>query len=349
MSFSLYNNRELSNEKGRLHFYDNAKFILIFLVVATHFISPLTKTIPLCRAIWMTVNTFHMPAFIFISGFFAKSYISSDRRIKVQRTSTYIFVYLAAQVAVTLFEWFVLDDHFRFSILNARSSLWFLQCLIIWHLVLPYVSRFKAAVTIPVTIVLALYVGYETKCTDFMAMSRVFVHFPFFLCGYYCTQETIDKLFKWKVRIPLLCGGAALVAMYILFPKTGVGNLLTSNYAYENISGLEDITFPLYWTARLAFYLAAFILGAAFLSIIPRGKVAYTSLGAQSLSVYILHRFVYLAELHYQWYALFKTEWAAVSVLVGAALVLTLLFSVKPFTIPFKLLQKIKIDKLLRN
>ena len=349
MTVSLYNNRELVNEKGRLNFYDNAKFILIFLVVATHFISPLTSTIPFCRVVWMTVNTFHMPAFIFISGFFAKSYISADRTLKVQRTSTYVILFLIAQVTLSLFERFVLDDHFRFSIMNARSSLWFLQCLIIWHLVLPYVARFKASVVIPVVILIALYVGYEKQCTNFMALSRVFVHFPFFICGYYCTQKTIDKLFKWKVRIPLLCGAAALVAMYALVPKTGVGNLLTSNYPYENIVGLEGIGFPLYWTARLAFYLAAFILGAAFLSIVPRGKVIYSSLGAQSLSVYILHRFVYLAELHYQWYALFRIEWVAVASLIGIALVLTVLFSVKPFTIPFTLQQKIKIDKLLRN
>ena len=307
MSISLYNSRELSNEKGRLFFYDNAKFILIFLVVATHFISPLTKTIPFCRVVWLTVNTFHMPAFIFISGFFAKSYVSSDRTIKVQRTSTYIILFLAAQVAVSLFERFVLGDEFRFSIMNARSSLWFLQCLIIWHLVLPYVARFKPLVVIPVAILIALYVGYEKQCTNFMALSRVFVHFPFFMCGYFCTQEMIDKLFRWKVRIPLLICGAALVTMYAVFPKTGIGNLLTSNYPYENIIGIQDLAFPLYWTARLAFYLAAFIFGAAFLSIVPRGKVVYTSLGAQSLSVYILHRFVYLAELHYQWYGLFRT------------------------------------------
>lgn len=348
MSFSLYNNRELSNEKGRLYFYDNAKFILIFLVVAAHFISPLTTTFKFCRVVWLTINTFHMPAFIFISGFFAKSYIAPDRMIKVQRTSTYVILFLAAQLAVSMFEWFVLGEKFPFSLTNARSSLWFLQCLIIWHLVLPYVARFKGAVAIPVATAVALYIGYETQCTNFMALSRVFVHFPFFLCGFYCTQKTIDKLFTWKARVPLLLAAAAIVAMYAVYPKTGVGKLLTSNYAYETIEGIQAIPSPLYWTARLAFYLGAFILGAAFLSVLPRGKVAYTPLGAQSLSVYILHRFVYLAELHYHWETMFASAWG-VAALIGIAFIMTLLFSVKPFTIPFTLLQKIKIDKLLRN
>lgn len=347
MSFSLYNNRELSNEKGRLFFYDNAKFVLIFLVVFAHFISPLKSELEFCRVTWLTINTFHMPAFIFISGFFAKSYISADRTIKVQRTSTYVILFLAAQIAVSLFEWFVLGEKFPFSLTNARSSLWFLQCLILWHLVLPYVARFKAAVSIPVATAVALYIGYETQCANFMALSRVFVHFPFFLCGYYCSQKVIDKLFSWKARVPLLLGSAALIAMYAVFPKTGVGKLMTSNYAYSTIEGIRAVPPSLYWTTRLAFYLAAFILGAAFLSVLPRGKVAYTSLGAQSLSVYILHRFVYLAELEYHWADLFATGWG-VAAIAGIALAMTILFSVKPFTIPFTLLQKIKIDKLLR-
>lgn len=347
MNFSLYNSRELSNEKGRLYFYDNAKFVLIFLVVLAHYLSPLTTVFPFCRVLWLAINTFHMPTFIFISGFFAKSYISQDRTIKVQRTSTYVILFLAAQIAVSLFEWFVLGEHFRFSLTNARSSLWFLQCLIIWHLVLPYVARFKAAVAIPVATVVALYIGYETQCSNFMALSRVFVHFPFFLCGYYCSQTTIDRLFTWKARLPLLLGSAAVVAMYAVFPKTGVGKLLTSNYAYETIEGIRAIPSPWYWTARLAFYLGALLLGAAFLSVLPRGKVCYTSLGAQSLSVYILHRFVYLAELHYHWADLFRSAWG-VAAIAAIALGMTVLFSVKPFTIPFTLLQKIKIQKLLR-
>lgn len=348
MNVSLYNNRELCSSKGRLYFYDNAKFILILLVVLAHYLSPLMTAFPAVRVLWLTINSFHMPAFIFISGFFAKSYIAPDRTIKVQRTSTYIILFLVSQLAVSMFEWFVLGEKFPFSLTNARSSLWFLQCLIIWHLVLPYVARFKASITIPASIIMALYIGYETQCGNFMALSRVFVHFPFFLCGYYCAQATLEKLFLNRIRIPLLLAGAAIVTLYAVFPKLGVGKLLTSNYPYALIDGIHTLPAPLYWAARLGFYAAAFILGAAFLSIIPRGKVLYSSLGSKSLSVYILHRFVYLAELHYNWANHFKTPLGAV--LLGLiAIACTILFSVKPFTVPFDWLQKIRIDRLLRK
>lgn len=348
MTFSLYNNRELRSDKGRLFYYDNAKFILIFLVVAAHFLSPLKTTFPFLRVIWTTINMFHMPAFIFISGFFAKSYISADRTIKVQRTSTYIILFVVAQIAVSAFEKHVLGKAIVPSLMNARSSLWFLQCLIIWHLVLPFFARFKAVLAIPAVTIVALYVGYESKCGDFLALSRVFVHFPFFLCGYYCTQQTLDRLFTWKVRLPLLLASGGLITLFSLVPETSVSKLITCNYSYASIKEIRSIPLYFQWSARLAFYVCAIILVAAFLSIIPRGRVAYTSLGAQSLSVYILHRFVYLAELEYHWELSFASGWGII-LLVVIALVLTILFSVKPFTIPFALLQRIKINRLLRD
>lgn len=334
--------------KGRLFFYDNAKFILIFLVVLAHYLSPLTSTIPFCKVVWSSINVFHMPAFIFISGFFAKSYIAKDNTVKVQRTFTYILIYLAAQLAVSLFERLVLKAQFSASVMNARSSLWFLQCLILWHLFLPFVARFKAAVAIPVSFVVALWAGYETQCLNFMALSRVLVHFPFFLCGYYCTQLQIEKLFRRKVRIPLLLAAAGIVAMFALVPQTGAGKIFTCNYPYTSIEAISFMPYGLYWTARLAFYAEAFIMGAAFLSVVPRGKAVFTALGAKSLSVYILHRFVYLAELEYHWYESFATGWG-IAAIFGISLAMTVLFSLKPFTLPFDALQRIKVNKLLRN
>ena len=340
---------QYANEKGRLYYYDNAKFILIFLVVTAHFISPLTSSIPFCKTLWSTINCFHMPAFIFISGFFAKSYISADRTIKVQRTTTYILIYLAAQVAVSLFELFVLKNQFAFSVMNARSSLWFLQCLIIWHLLLPYVARFKPAIVLTVSIIVALWAGYEPNCTNFMAVSRVLVHFPFFLCGYYCTQVNIEKLFRWRARIPLLLASAALITLFVLVPQVGVGKIITCNYDYRSIPAISVLPFGLLWIARLAFYAGAFLLGSTFLSIIPRRKTIFTGLGSKSLSVYILHRFLYLAELQYGWADFFSGPWWGIAVLIGCALFITILFSVKPFTLPFDGLQKINTTKLLRN
>jgi fucose 4-O-acetylase-like acetyltransferase len=59
--------------KERIHYFDNAKFILIFFVVLGHLISPYSYDNQLLSAIYKWIYTFHMPAFILISGYFAKS------------------------------------------------------------------------------------------------------------------------------------------------------------------------------------------------------------------------------------------------------------------------------------
>ncbi len=91
--------KRYADAQGRLYFYDNAKFILIFLVVLGHAISPFKSNGPgheFFYFLWRIINALHMPCLIFISGFFAKKYIRPDGSINVQRPFTYIIYYLVA-------------------------------------------------------------------------------------------------------------------------------------------------------------------------------------------------------------------------------------------------------------
>ena len=60
----------------RIYYWDNLKCLLIFLVVVGHFLIPVYhdsgRSI---EAVYFFIYLFHMPAFIFVSGFFAKSYL----------------------------------------------------------------------------------------------------------------------------------------------------------------------------------------------------------------------------------------------------------------------------------
>ena len=58
--------------KQRVSFWDNLKGILIILVVLGHFLYIYYDT-GLSKYIVNTIYMFHMPAFVFASGYFAKS------------------------------------------------------------------------------------------------------------------------------------------------------------------------------------------------------------------------------------------------------------------------------------
>ena len=55
-------------------YFDNAKAILIILVVIGHIIEPFIEDIYTLKIIYEFIYTFHMPAFILLSGYFFKTY-----------------------------------------------------------------------------------------------------------------------------------------------------------------------------------------------------------------------------------------------------------------------------------
>lgn len=337
------------DEKGRLYFYDNAKFLLILLVVLGHAVSPFKSAHFGIYVFWKVANTIHMPLMIFISGFFAKRYIGKNGSLKVQRTFSYFALFLFCQLAVSLFEVFVLGNKIGGSVIAARSSLWFLQCLGIWYLVLPFFSKFKPAVVMVSALILGLLIGYDSRAEVVFSISRIIVHFPFFMAGYFCTPEMIEKLNHIGVRIACLILFAGGVYLIIYMFDDYPGNLITCTYPYKTFSETVSLPYGLVWMLRLLFYSLAVILGISFLAIVPRIKTFFTRFGSRTLQVYILHRFLYLCWLdkNLMWWKLFdNTENGLLYVfLIGTAL--TIILSLKIFSYPFTAIQNIPIGKLL--
>jgi fucose 4-O-acetylase-like acetyltransferase len=340
----LYDKASMADDKGRMYYFDNAKFILIFLVVLAHATSSL-RSEPFVNTLWAVINYFHMPAMIFISGFLAKRYIAKSREIKVQRVATYAILYLAVQACLFLYRKFVLGVEVSPSVLSPQPALWFLQCLILWHILLPVLSYFKPGYVMAASVLFGLFVGYESGAAGFLSLSRVFVHLPFFMAGYYVKQEHIDRLRSWKIRVAGVCVFAAVAAVSALFPWTVLGNLITCNTPYAKIKALSVLPQALQWTSRVWFYAIAAALIVSFLALVPRGRAFFTKLGQETLSVYILHIFLYLANRQYKWYLQFASP-GGIALLCLIALAITVAFSLKPFTLPFHWLQGIKVKKV---
>ena len=66
-------------EKKRIYKYDNIKALLIFLVVIGHMTTDYVSDSHMVRWITLWIYSFHMPAFIFVSGLVHKHYITEER------------------------------------------------------------------------------------------------------------------------------------------------------------------------------------------------------------------------------------------------------------------------------
>lgn len=353
MQNPIYNKSLLTDEHGREFYLDNAKFILIFFVVTAHLFGTLkpaevTYVSYIGTAVWNYLNTFHMAAFIFLSGYLAKRFVKKG--YSLQKPATYFLIYLFAQILFTVCEkfWWAEDpSSVGVSLFKAEGSLWYLQCLVIWYLLLPMLDQIKPKYLLPGAVVLGLIVGYDHGVNNYLSFSRVLVHLPFFMAGYYTDKAALDKLNRPKVKA---VAWTILIAVFVgefLLYRNVPSNLLPCNEPYSEC-GLKGPA-PVWWLYRLAFYLLVFVLIFSFLAVVPRGKTFFSKWGSRTLAVYLLHRLFYRTFDTYAWYEYFNRSWLGLLALLGVCIALTCILSLKPFSIPFEWIQGIKITGILKE
>lgn len=271
--------------RQRSAYWDNVKAVLIFLVVLGHFLYSVDPRGRVMQAVYNWIYLFHMPAFVFVSGFFAKRYVISERK------EYKLAGYLAAYLVYMLYIWLILFIFTRSipvkDLLKTHRAPWFMMALFIWHLLIPFVSRLKPVISIPLAFALALYSGTFKECGLFLTLSRVFSMFPFFLVGYYYQPK---KLEKRHTGLKIAAGLILLVCGLILyfhgreldrFLKVMYGS---KSYQALHLSMSEGVLF------RSAWFCAAFLMTAALLYVVPDRRCRFTYIGERTLGVYLLHR-----------------------------------------------------------
>jgi len=164
----------------RDNYFDNAKFILITLVIVGHIVEPILDRYGAIRAGYVFIYSFHMQMFTLISGYFSKNDGSIDSLKK--NISTILLPYLFAQSLFMILK-SIIEGRLCISLLDPHLALWYLLSLFFWRTILPYFV--KITYYIPLSIALALLCGYFQAIDHFLSLSRTIVFFPYFLAGYY--------------------------------------------------------------------------------------------------------------------------------------------------------------------
>ena len=89
--------------KDRDYFFDNARAVLIFLVVFGHLLQPYTTEDKYLSALYLLIYSFHMPTFLFISGYFAKNLDKPHYLEKLRRNYLYHMSFFRILFDILLF------------------------------------------------------------------------------------------------------------------------------------------------------------------------------------------------------------------------------------------------------
>lgn len=278
--------------ENRLYLFDNLKGILMLLVVFGHFLECCGLTGSL---LYRAIYSFHMPLFLFISGFFT----SFSLKKLITRL---VFPYFLFQSAYLLFSGLVLSPG-TFSLQYKRPYwiLWYLFALIIYTLLSAVLNFQKALVQLIVTaafLVLSLAAGFSDKIGYDYSLSRILVFAPFFFAGFYLAKHASfsEKLrTKGAFLLPLLIVFAVCAVLSIVYlhahPEISARVLYGANpYSVTATGPLER--------------LSAFILAAVWIVLslfaVPNIRIPILStVGKNTLSVYLLHVFVQRLFLKY--------------------------------------------------
>ncbi len=272
--------------------FDNIRFILIFLVVLGHTLSPIGKQPDAIQLIYKFIYLFHMPAFMLLSGYFSKN-VEKCRDTAVQKYLLPYLIFNLLSSVIYLYQggkaWYVLD------IFYPRWGIWFLLVLFVYRFVLKDLVRIR--LMLPLSFVIGLLAGCFDKLDSDFAWGRIFGFLPFFILGYYLTAEHIEKIRKLPKYIPVLTG--LLSVGFILFTHFNQKYDWTSflNFSHQ-MYFLRDSyrecglgTFD-GLICRAAIYLFALLITFTLIALTPRKKTYLATVGKNTMTVYILHLFI---------------------------------------------------------
>ncbi|MFC0559209.1 acyltransferase family protein [Halalkalibacter alkalisediminis] len=268
--------------KERNPYFDNAKVILIFLVVFGHILSEFLYENRIVSSVYLFIFLFHMPAFIIISGFFAKGIHKPGYLANVAKKL--LIPYLIFQIFYTFYYIVIFNNDLSISPFTPRWALWFLLSLFLWNVMLLLFSKIRYGLLLAV--VLSLVVGYFSDVDGFLSLSRTFFFFPFFLLGYYLKEEHFTRLTS---KLNKVISVALLVALFLILYKVmplDERAWLMGKQPYEK---MDDITLQFAWLARFGVYVVMSMVTVLFFTLVPSQKTFFTHIGPFTISIYLLH------------------------------------------------------------
>lgn len=272
-----------ARRKPRDPWFDNAKMLLVTLVVVGHSWSLLAESFSTTWA-YNFLYLWHVPAFVMVTGYLSRSFTFSRRNLS-RLLTTVVLPYVVFEAALTTFRSVVGGEQHGPLWLNPHWPMWYLAALFLWRLATPLLKRMPYA--LPVAVAVSLVGGVTTG--DTLDTARAMGLLPFFVMGLLATPEHIDRLRRPAARLAALAAFALALALSTLV-ETKVGS---TEWLYWRSSYSElHVSFLAGMAGRTLLLAAATALALSFLALVPRRGGWFSRLGSATLAVYLFHGFL---------------------------------------------------------
>ncbi len=303
--------------KSRIYKYDNVKALLIFLVVIGHMTTDYVSDNAMVRWITLWIYSFHMPAFIFVSGLVHKQYITEERAALGVKGETHmrwdkVWGFFLCGYALKVFL-----QVSRTLMGQAPAWHWIQEPGIPWYLfvmaeyeMLFYVMRMidggawrindAAALKkrrrriILSAFALSACIGYIPAVGDTFCLSRMINFLPIYALGYYMDMR---RFLAWseKKRVKLM--GWVIIILSIVICANGKWSMyswrkwFTGRRSYLFLQDYFSNAIQSGWWIRPAVWIVALLIAFAVIAVMPDRNLGFiTTCGARTLSVYFWHR-----------------------------------------------------------
>lgn len=260
-------------EKTRNHYWDNIKGILMLLTVFAHVLFQLQSRSDLIEKTVDYIYMFHMPAFVFVSGFFGKSEHSRSK----ESIFKLIFLYV-------IFNSLMCFMFGYSSLLMPVYSYWYLLALIAWRLTAHHIAKFKELRSI--LLVLFLFIGFFPSIDNTLSAARILCFLPYYMAGYTLSKEKSAELEKksYIKRLPVGIGCIAAAAVIAFF---------SYDYFMYTDDALQMAAYsdPTDAVGRIMLLIISFLMIYALRNLSVNKEIPFlTKFGRNSIWIFILHR-----------------------------------------------------------
>ena len=293
--------------KQRIHRYDNVKALLIFLVVLGHMTTDYVSDSHLIRWTTLWIYTFHMPAFIFVSGLMHKQYITEEKAaagikgetvLRIDKLAGFFLCGYALKVFLQLTRTLMGQNPLWHWIAEPGIP-WYLFVMaeyeLLFYLMRRITDKVDPRIMITGAFALSAVIGYFPAVGDTFCLSRMINFLPIYMIGYYLDMKKVNEFFSSRNYLKIAgCIGIAASMAVCFFGKWGMYSWrkwFTGRRSYEFLQDFFSYAYANGWWIRLAVWAVAIAITLSVIAVIPDRDLGFiTTIGSRTLNVYFWHR-----------------------------------------------------------